>query len=116
MKWKIYYGDGTTFSSEDGPPELAPATNIQCIIERDERHGRLVLSRFDFYIHKKDGWYGVDQFGLFDYLMEIGLLKAGRTINNELYGEIIAAASNDPDLPPKTSQSNRERRTPNKPE
>ena len=81
MKWKIYYGDGTTFSSEDGPPELAPATNIQCIIERDERHGRLVLSRFDFYIHKKDGWYGVDQFGLFgaiqrpfDLSRSIGLL------------------------------------------
>lgn len=29
--WKIYYSDGTTFSSKDGKPKDAPKTDIQII-------------------------------------------------------------------------------------
>jgi hypothetical protein len=36
-KWKIYYGDGSTYSSSDGSPFDAPAHNVQIIsMERDD--------------------------------------------------------------------------------
>ena len=39
--WKIYYGDGTTFSSEEGTPEAAPLEGVQAIAEH--RDGRTLL-------------------------------------------------------------------------
>lgn len=112
MDWKIYYGDGSTFSSDDGAPHEAPALNVQAIAEKDERVGRTVLTRFDFYVRKKDGWYGVDMFGMLDHFMSEGLLKCGRTISTGEYNEVVQQATNDPDLPPKTATANIERRNP----
>ena len=39
-KWKIFYGDGATFSSDDGDIKDAPATNVQIIVQAHDDTGR----------------------------------------------------------------------------
>ena len=112
MEWKIWYGNGETFSSDDGPPEKAPAFDVQAIAQADKATGRIVLTRFDFYVRKEDGWYGVDLFGMLDHFLDSGLLKAGRTIPTSEYNSIVQQATNDPELPAKTATANLERHTP----
>ena len=43
LAWRIYYGDGSTFSSADGAPSDAPSTNVQAIaLEADPTIGRRI--------------------------------------------------------------------------
>jgi hypothetical protein len=103
LEWRIYYGDGTTFSSLDGETEDAPALNVQAIVQLDKQVGRHIVSRRDFYIYRDGEWYGVDWFGLLDHLMDLGIVKAGRTLSNEDYERIYMSAASDPGLPPKSA-------------
>mgnify|MGYP001822894045 CR=1 FL=1 len=113
-KFKIWYDDGSTYS--DGPPELAPKRGVQVIAQSDKDCGRTICRSDDFYVYQEyDGvwsFQGVDQFGLYDYLIEPGykLVLFGRTIGNDEYRSILQCAVNDPDLPAKTSWQADERR------
>ena len=100
--WKIFYGDGETFSENDGPIQDAPAWNVQVIVVRDEAVGRFLDIRHDYYVYRDENWLGVDFVGLIDYLQESGLVKFGRTINSEQFDELYQQAKNDPDFPPKS--------------
>lgn len=107
MKWRIYYGDGTTFDDTMGEPEDAPAFDVQCIVFPNKDHGKTMLQRFDWYYwHKEDGWWGGDLFGVLDLFMHfpklVIALKAGRNIGNDKYKDILDRAINDPDFPVKT--------------
>ena len=54
-EWKIWYGDGSTFSSENGLPGDAPTTDVQAIAER--RAGRaIVLVYGEVYCWTSGGW------------------------------------------------------------
>jgi hypothetical protein len=93
VKWLIFYGDGSTFSSNDGSPACAPARDVQVIVQVDKRVGIWLQSTGDYYIF--DGkWRSVDIFGLFDYLIEPGykVVKFGRTISNDEYQVILRRA------------------------
>jgi hypothetical protein len=107
--WKVYYGDGSMFSDEDGPLAEVPTLNVQAIVQRDTADlvnnvGRRILTQRDFYwwSDQENEWFGGgDLFGLFDYLQRPGLKKVlfGRTVS---YGDFAAAqqrALNDPDFP-----------------
>jgi hypothetical protein len=84
IRWKIYYGDGTTFSNRDGLPENAPALNVQAVTCCPEV------------------WMGGDIFGLFDYLSQSGkkIVKFGRMVSNVEYTEAVNFARNDPYFDP----------------
>lgn len=116
MDWKIWYSDGSTFTSEEGPPELAPKRGVQAIACRDKTFGRIVCRSNDFYIWSvydgQPGWQGVDYFGLWDYLQEPGvkIVLFGRTIGNVEYRQLINRVVSDPDLPTKTCWAAEERR------
>lgn len=71
MDWKIFYGDGSSYSSDDGTPERAPSYNVQAIVFADKKVGRLILRGGDFYIHREDGWVSVDNFGMLDQMMHV---------------------------------------------
>lgn len=106
MTWKIFYGDGSTFSNEDGPPESAPAANVQAIAQvADIAIGRRTCSRFDFYWFDRGEWHGSDLFGLFDYLMRVSpsIVKFGRVLPRLEFEAILSRAVNDPDLTPKVA-------------
>jgi len=56
-RWKIWYLDGSTFSSEDGKPEAAP-DGIEVIAER--RDGRTLLhTGGEHYRWDGNGWSAV---------------------------------------------------------
>lgn len=103
MEWKIFYSD-STYSNEDGPPELAPKRDVQTIAVADEVCGRRIERGNDFYVYRH-GWRGTDQFGLFDYLIEPGskIVLFGRSLSDDEYRKVWDIASKDPDLPPKSA-------------
>lgn len=111
MKWRIYYGDGSTYSNKDGKPFDAPPDNVQAIVFADRDHGRIINAMRDFYWWMGDEWYGGDLFGLFDHLRQPGPRKVlfARSIPNEQYQEIIKTALADPDFPPKSANAPGER-------
>ncbi len=49
----------------------------------------------DYYVREVDKWRGVDIFGLFDYLIESGLVIFGRTITQAEYNAAMAHAMKD---------------------
>lgn len=103
--WKIFYDDGKHFSG--GCPWEAPGLGVLIIVEKDPECGRRLVSGYDFYIWRDQQWYGVDYFGLIDYLIQPGEKKVllGRTVTNERYNEVYHQAIADPDFQPKTSSA-----------
>lgn len=113
LDWKIYYGDRSTVSNLDCSPEQVPKRNVQGILVRDDNVGRRVERQTDNYVWKENGWVGVDQFGLFDYLIDPGfkIVLFGRTIGYNEYSALIDLMVHDPDFPVKSGFTPLERRT-----
>jgi len=112
MDWKIYYGDGTTFSRNDGDPGEAPARDVQVIAQSSREHGWTAWSGRDYYIWRDGQWFGVDLFGLYDYLVEPGWKRVlfGRTLVRAEYDLVWQRMMADPELPEKTAFHKGERR------
>lgn len=109
MIWKVYYGDGSTFS---GPVHLTPTRDVQVVVQSDPDHGWRATSNRDYYIWRDDHWEGVDIFGLYDYLVDPGWKRVlfGRTLLRSEYNAIWQQMMADPDMPPKTGSPKQERR------
>lgn len=100
IKWKIYYGDGSTFSYKQGTPQDAPPWDVQDIIQEDPKRG-LYHQHGDFYVFREQ-WSAVDFTGLIDFLANTGgPVKFGRTINTDRFREIRAKSDKDPDFKPR---------------
>lgn len=117
MGWKIYYGDGTTYSSNQGGPDEAPARNVQVIVLSDKYHGWYTQAKSDYYVWDERGegemrWWGVDIFGLYDYMIEPGWKRVlyGRTLTSDRFQEIFKMAMQDEEFPKKTAFDPAERR------
>jgi hypothetical protein len=97
VRWRIYYGDGETFSDRDGSPFDARTYDVQVIAVEsslEERGFRLVHKK-DFYRWQRDEWYGMDEAGLWDYIMlSTGpkCIFVGRTIKNDEYWLVLRRA------------------------
>lgn len=112
-RWRIYYGDGSTFDSEAGGPEDAPAYDVQTIVQADNTPepanvGRQVLRLHDWYYWRVDEgvWVGGDLMGIIDLLLArepIIALCQGRRIPVVRYNAIVARAMSDPDFPRKSA-------------
>ena len=102
--WKIYYGDGSTFSHKDGDPSDAPAWDVQVIVQLDPQTGRYNQTGDDYYVWREK-WVGVDQVGFIDYLAHEcpSIVKFGRTIGNERHKAILKKANEDTDFPPRSA-------------
>jgi len=97
MFWRVYYGDGTTFSNEDGFVYNVPTRNVQVIVQHSKEHGIELISSTDYYIWNNNRWYGVDQFGLYDYLIDPGWKRVlfGRMLTKEEYNAIWSLVSEE---------------------
>ena len=103
MQWKLYYGDGTTFSDQDGSPADAPAWDVQVIaMAADISIGRRTASN-DYYWFEHGQWFGGDFVGLIDFLARSGVVKFGRSIPRPKFEILLNKAVLDPDLPMKTA-------------
>lgn len=113
MKWKIFYGDGSTFSDEDGSPYYAPRDNVQVIIGADPETGRYIIAKFDAYWWdiERDRWFGGDRVGEWDYMRQLGprVVLYGRFIGNNEYDACATAAQLDPNFPQKCGWAQGER-------
>ena len=65
--FKIFYGNGATYKAHDGG--RPPARDVQVILQEDE-NGPYFQSGSDYYVLVDDRWLGVDEFGLFDFLLD----------------------------------------------
>jgi len=97
IQWRVYYGDGSTFSDEEGSPEMAPGCGVMCIANYDEDNRRKLAHSTDYYFFDAGRWYGCDIFGLWDYLSRVGLkiVKFGRMIGDNQYRAVMSQAMND---------------------
>ena len=130
-RWKIFYGDGSTFSDQNGDPKDAPVANVQVIVQPHIESGRYMQVERDYYIYwaNRKRWVGVDLAGVMDFLVELhklswgeeidsgiiiqravntGLVKLGRTLGRERFYEIYRIADSDPYLPRRTGYMARE--------
>lgn len=98
--WTIYYGDGDTFSSDDGGPDVAPAQNVQVIVQYAEQSGWYLQVGSDYYIWSDGRWVGVDLFGVWDYCSLLGWKRVllGRMLSNDQFNEVYQRAKADRDL------------------
>ena len=83
MKYRVYYSNGK-ISEEENPP----ARDVQAILQKNEEGEWIIRSGGDY-------WIEVDIFGLFDYLMDSGLVLFGRTLSNTEFSEIMKKALKD---------------------
>ena len=94
--WRIWYGDDTTYSDDDGPVWDAPPTNVVCVATEnyDVPGNHSVVHAFDYYWWDPPEWYGGDLFGVFDYLCRPGPKKIvfGRTIPTSDFRRILMSA------------------------
>lgn len=75
-RFRIYYGDGATYSDRDGSPYDAPAVNVQIIAVEDAAspegfyltHGNGLRAYF-CYAPDPGVWHCADEAGFYDYLM-----------------------------------------------
>lgn len=108
-RWRLYYGDGTTYDDADGPPELAPSLNVQIIVQSDATVGRSLICDHDYYCWQLDDgdprWTAHDLHGLWDYLTStpgFKIVKFGRDLPFDRYRGFVRAAIEDPDFEPKS--------------
>lgn len=94
MRWRIYYGDGSTYGPDE-PPEGAPALDVQVIAWDHPIHGRQIMWGQHFYWWNPNsddiGWWAGDMFGLFDYLAHFRgwkLVLTGRSIRDSDFEKI----------------------------
>ena len=93
-KWRIYYGDDSTYSDRDGSPFDAPQTNVQAVVTEmpGSPTGKRVNLRQDhFYWSKINGWVGCDWSGMWDYWMNYKGPKAvifGRSLSDSEFQRI----------------------------
>ena len=93
-RFKIFYENGTTYDNTSGPLDRAHKCGVVAIIV-EENNGQRIESDHEFYCYMPDGWRGVEQWGLYDYLSSPGtkLVLFGRVTSKR--NEIINAAMND---------------------
>jgi len=70
IEWIVWYVDGSSFTSEDGPPYTAPRQYVACISVASKACGRYVLGEQNFYCWHDDQWVPHDTNGLWQYLAD----------------------------------------------
>jgi hypothetical protein len=98
MRWRIYYGDDSTYSDRDGSPFDAPRTNVMVVCTETTGSRRPFRPQYGldhFCWHADSGWRGADWSGFMDYMMMIPGPKAvlfGRTIRDDKFWAIVKRA------------------------
>jgi len=109
MAYRVYYDDHKEFDvPREG--EKPPARGVQVIIQEDKSVGWAAVTSKDYYILRDGRWYAVDENGLYDYLLDTGLVLFGRMITQEEYDDVMRRAMADLSLARKTGYLPHERK------
>lgn len=100
--WRIYYGDGSTYSDLDGPVENAPGWGVQIIRYRQKCGTPATVASCDCYCWQDGQWWNRDHFSAHRWLAGPGWKKIvfGEVIDTPDYQRIKDAAIRDPDFKP----------------
>lgn len=109
--WKIYYGTGETFSSDDGPPESAPCTGVVAVAYYNIDNQRAIWSEKAFYWYDekppldhvsitKGGlpqWFGGDEIGYYQYMFVPGkkIVKFGQSFHDAQWRLMLGKVLSD---------------------
>lgn len=99
--WRVYYGDFSTFDSDDGGPDRAPATGVVAIAQPPTRGPRAEFdSDFYWWHHGLERWVGGDIYGRLQHELAPGWKRVlmGETVEPDVYNRIVNAALADPDF------------------
>lgn len=105
MKWRIYYGDGTTFDDSQGEPWDAPGTGVVVIVQKhyDHREGAYLQWRDNFYIWVNGEWVAVCRYRFQEYIFhekydhrKVALM--GTMVTNQDFDRITRKAKTDRDF------------------
>jgi hypothetical protein len=117
MRWKVFYSDGKTISSEDCTPfSIERRVNVQVIIQEDPNHGWVALTGYDYYMWDARGgrakWFKGNDPGWFQYITSPGskCVLLGEFIDTKAYNEIFEIARKDMLFQKKTGFANDERK------
>ena len=103
-KWKIWYADESTFSSDDGNPEDAPGLGVVVIGQEWDESGKRCfqagteiarnINGYDWYIVRDGYWFATNLVGLTQYFAEPGfkVVKVGQWVAPERYDRLMQAA------------------------
>lgn len=66
--WRIYYTDGSTFSSDDGEPWESPSWGAALVVQPEVVGMDTLYYGNPFFLHRTDldQWFNVDDTGLID--------------------------------------------------
>ncbi len=90
MEWKIWYDDGSTYSSDQGSAESAPLDGVQAIVQYHSNGNNEVLEGMNYYWWTGDCWaYG--QVGDLDRWLRATCpnVKFGRFTRNSIHKAIM---------------------------
>ena len=90
-KWKIWYDDGTTYSSDDGLPEDAPVDGVQAILQWLPYDNYDIIPPNDYFWWLEDRWVSGSVSGLERCLRKRSqvILLFGRWAGSKLYYKIL---------------------------
>ena len=95
-QWRIWYADGTQFSSDDGDPADAPGLGIVVLAQTGGNHGNpftvsaesfKTVHGYDWYIWSDGQWFATNLMGLCQHFVEPGykVIKMGRWVSEEIW-------------------------------
>jgi hypothetical protein len=85
--FQIFYSDGPA------PKNAIPtARGVQAIVQDNDDVGSELVASSDYYVKINGRWKGVDIFGLFDFLLDSGVVLFGRIIQNKEYQKLVKEA------------------------
>lgn len=105
LLWRLYYGDGSTYSSDDGPPDSSPGWNVQVVVVPDARVGRKVIREFELYYFEDAAarWHGTKNVEAIIekhcFRIAISGVSRGRWIGDAEFDAIVERAMTDPGFP-----------------
>ena len=111
IDWIIWYDDGGSFTNLQGSFYEAPRWGVICIVAYSRDHGRVIWHGTDYYVYDI-AWISCDFVGLIDYLTRPGKEKTvliGRHVQPAIFDKVFKMASQDPRMPPKSSDHHIER-------
>jgi hypothetical protein len=97
LEWVIYYDDESTYTNEDGPPELAPSEGVQVIVKPHPDVGWTMDYSADYYLWLDDHWQGVTEDRFWSYLFRPGWKKIlfGERLDDNKWQEVYQRAKRD---------------------
>jgi len=96
-RWKLWYADESSFSSEDGHPWEAPVQRVVCI-SQPGASGKDVLWNENHYLHHRGGgWSAHDLIGFVDQttygMQDLDCHRLGWDMPTEPFKKIVVRAT-----------------------